>query len=327
MSKMQVLIGSLLCLVASMSWGAMFPVAQSALQQIDPYYFSLIRYASVTVILCILLLAKEGKRAFRFEGKGKALIFYGTMAFVVYNMLVFSGQHLMGETGVIAASLAEVLMPMISVLIVWITTRKMPPRYTIVSIVISLTGAMLVITNGNLAFFAEAGKHLLPLLLIIAGVVGWVVYSMGGSRFQNWSTLRYSTLTCLLGSAVSLIIVAVATLLGGLSVPRMETIVSIRYEMAFMIILPGIIALLSWNKGLKILSSFNGILFINFVPITTFIIMAFQGYQISMYECFGTLLVIFALIRNNLHQRKAQALVKQRIQPVRRTIFPKISRP
>ena len=41
-------------------------------------------------------------------------------------------------------------------------------------------------------------------------------------------------------------------------------------------------------------------------PITTFVIMAFQGYQVSMYEFCGTLLIIFALLRNNLYQRKTQ---------------------
>lgn len=125
----------------------------------------------------------------------------------------------------------------------------------------------------------------------------------GGSRFRDWSILRYSTLTCLLGSAVSFVIVAIASSANLLPVPTWQTILSIKYEMSFMILLPGLVALLSWNLGIKLLSPLNGILFINFVPITTFIIMAFQGYNISVYEFFGTLLIIFALIRNNAYQR------------------------
>lgn len=306
MNKKQVILGSALCLIASMSWGAMFPVAQIALQKIDPFYFSLIRYAVVAVILSALLWVKEGKAAFRLEGKGKALLFYGTMAFTVYNMFVFSGQHLMGDTGTITASLIEVLMPMISVLFVWVTAKTKPPGYTIVSMVLCLAGAVLVITNGKLAFFAEASKSLLPLLLIVLGVTGWVLYSMGGSRFKAWSVLRYSTLTCLLGSMVSLVIVFFATLLGLLPAPSLPTLGAIKWEMAFMILLPGIAALLSWNAGLKILSPLNGILYINFVPITTLMIMAIQGYHVSMFEIYGTLLVIFAIVRNNLAQRKEQ---------------------
>lgn len=304
MLKKQVVIGSILCLIASISWGAMFPVAHIALQQIDPFYFSFIRYFAVAVILSVLLWMKEGRASFRLEGRGKTLLFLGTMAFTVYNMGVFLGQQLMGESGTIAASIMEVLMPMISIMILWITTKKVPNKFTLTSVGIALAGALLVITNGKLAFFMMAGQHLVPLLLVFSGVMGWVVYSMGESRFRDWSILRYSTLTCLLGSAVSFIIVTLASVFHLLPVPTWHTILSIKYEMSFMILLPGLAALLCWNSGIKLLSPINGILFINFVPITTFVIMAFQGYQISTYEFYGTLLIIFALIRNNAHQRK-----------------------
>ena len=305
MLKKQIVVGSLLCLIASMSWGAMFPVAHIALQQIDPFYFSFIRYFVVAVILSVLLWVKEGRASFRLEGRGKTLLFFGTMAFTVYNMCIFLGQQLMGEPGTVAASIMEVLMPMISIMVSWITTKKAPNKYTLTSVAIAFIGALLVITNGKLAFFRMAGQHLVPLFLIFAGVVGWVVYSMGGSRFKEWSVLRYSTLTCLMGSAVSFVIVTLASVFHLLPVPAWHTILSIKYEMSFMILLPGLAALLCWNQGIKWLSPLNGILFINFVPITTFVIMALQGYQISNYEFYGTLLIIFALIRNNAYQRKA----------------------
>jgi len=304
MQKKQIILGSVLCLIASMSWGAMFPVAHIALQQIDPFYFSFIRYFVVALILSLLLWMKEGKASFCLEGRGKSLLFLGTMAFVVYNMCVFFGQQLMGESGTIAASIMEVLMPMISIMVLWITTKKTPNKYTLASVAIALIGALLVITKGNFEFFRMAGQHLISLFLIFIGVLGWVVYSMGGSRFKDWSILRYSTITCLLGSAVSLVIVTLASVFQLLPVPTWHTILSIKYEMSFMILLPGLAALLCWNQGIKLLSPLNGILFINFVPITTFVIMAFQGYQISQYELFGTLLIIFALLQNNVYQRK-----------------------
>ncbi|TJY41759.1 DMT family transporter [Cohnella pontilimi] len=304
MLKRQIVMGSILCLIASVSWGAMFPVAHMALQQIDPFYFSFIRYFAVAVILSVLLWMKEGRASFRLDGRGKTLLFLGTMAFTVYNMGVFLGQQLMGEAGIIAASIMEVLMPMITIMVLWITTKKAPSKFTLTSVGIALAGALLVITNGKLAFFMMAGQHLVPLLLVFTGVMGWVIYSMGGNRFKDWSILRYSTLTCLLGSAVSLIIVTLASVFHLLPVPTWHTLFSIKYEMSFMILLPGLAALLCWNSGIKLLSPINGILFINFVPITTFVIMAFQGYPISNYEFYGTLLIIFALIRNNAHQRK-----------------------
>ncbi|CAI6049372.1 hypothetical protein PAECIP112173_01331 [Paenibacillus sp. JJ-100] len=304
MSRKHVLLGSALCLTASVSWGAMFPVAHIALQHMDPFYFSMIRYFIVTVILICLLWLKEGKSAFRLEGKGGKLLFYGTMAFTVYNFLVFWGQHLLGESGTITASIMEVLMPLISIVIIWYKTKNKPTRATMTTIYIALIGALLVITNGSLSFFTMVTQNLVPVLLIFFGVVGWVIYSLGGSEFKEWSTLRYSTLTCMLGTAVSVIIVLFLSIFDLIQIPDWNTMVSVKYEMAFMAIMPGLVALLSWNAGLRILTPVNGILFISLVPITTFIIMAFQGYSISLYEFYGALLVIFALIQNNINQRK-----------------------
>ncbi|MGE7090474.1 DMT family transporter [Lysinibacillus sp. NPDC048646] len=297
-------IGAIACLIASISWGAMFPVADHALEYIDPFYFSTIRYGVVSIALIILLWINEGKKAFQLEGKGKLLIFFGVMAFTVYNVLVFLGQMLMGKSGVMVASIMEALMPMISIAILWGFKNVKPKKYMIVSMTIAFVGAIFVITKGDMDFFLTLKNNVMPLVFILLGVVGWVIYTMGGQSFPEWSTLRYSTLTCVFGTAVTGILTMVVTMLGYVSVPTMETIAIVKYDLLFMMILPGIVALLCWNYGVKILSSINGILFINFVPITTLVIMMVQGYTITIFDVVGTVLVITALIRNNICQRK-----------------------
>ncbi len=316
------IIGALACLIASMSWGAMFPVADHALEYIDPFYFSFIRYGAVAIVLIALLLMKEGKKAFRLEGKGKLLVFFGTMAFTVYNVLVFLGQMLMGKPGVMVASIMEALMPMISIGILWAYKQIQPKKYMMTSMVIAFIGAVFVITKGDMSFFLTLKDNLFSLVFIFIGVVGWVIYTMGGQSFSGWSTLRYSTLTCVFGTVVTGVITMIITLLGYVPVPSTETISIVKYDLLFMMTLPGIVALLAWNYGVKILSSINGILFINFVPITTLVIMMMQGYKITTFDIVGTLLVITALIRNNVCQRKEESKNKNILQeePLRRAV-------
>lgn len=316
------IMGALACLIASMSWGAMFPVADHALEYIDPFYFSFIRYGAVAIVLVLLLLMKEGKKAFRLEGKGKLLVFFGTMAFTVYNVLVFLGQMMMGKPGVMVASIMEALMPMISICILWGYKHIKPKKYMITSMVIAFVGAVFVITKGDMSFFLTLKDNLFSLAFIFIGVVGWVVYTMGGQVFSDWSTLRYSTLTCVFGTAVTGVITIIITMLGYVPVPSAEMLSIVKYDLLFMMTLPGIVALLAWNYGVKILSSINGILFINFVPITTLVIMMMQGYKITTFDIVGTMLVITALIRNNVCQRKEESKNKQVLQeePLRRAV-------
>lgn len=306
--KNKVVLGAFLCFIASVSWGAMFPVANHAFHHIDPFYFTIFRYISVTIILVVLLLWKEGKQAFRFEGKGLALWFYGTMAFTVYNLLIFWGQDLLGSPGTMVASIMESLMPMISIVIVWILVRKRPQGFTLFCVFLAFVGVSLVITKGDFGAFLSATDAIIPSLLILIAVVGWVVYTMGGSKFREdgWSALRYSTISCLLGTITATVVVFLVTLSGYITVPTMATIVTVSPHLLFMIIFPGVIALVGWNIGVGILSPLNALLFINFVPVTTLVISTVQGNPITIYDYIGTLFIIVSLISNNIFVRLQQ---------------------
>lgn len=301
--KNRVLIGALLCFIAAASWGAMFPVAHSAFNYIDPFYFTIIRYGAVTLILVILLLWKEGKRAFKFEGKGLLLWFYGTMAFAVYNLFIFWGENLLGEPGVMTASIMESLMPMISIIIGWALYRRNEHPFTLVCVLVAFVGAILVITKGDIQSFIQGTKQIIPALLILVAVIGWVVYTMGGKKFSHWSVLRYSTLSCLLGTMTAIVVTAGTTLAGYTPIPSADNLMPVLPHLLFMIIFPGLIALLGWNLGVSILSPLNGLLFINFVPITTLVISFFQGNQVTLFDVTGTALIILALLANNLFIR------------------------
>mgnify|MGYP001948403912 FL=1 len=129
---------------------------------------------------------------------------------------------------------------------------------------------------------------------------------MGGKEFPGWSALRYSTLSCLLGTLTATIIIVGATLFGFISFPTVEGVTAASPHLLFMIIYPGVIALVGWNVGVSILSPLNGLLFINFVPVTTLIISIFQGHQVTIFDFLGTVLIIVALLSNNIFLRKLQ---------------------
>ena len=67
------------------------------------------------------------------------------------------------------------------------------------------------------------------------------------------------------------------------------------------------LGVLSWNAGNKLLGVVNGVLFINFVPVTVFAIRIAQGHHFQPIEFVGAALVIGALIANNVVVRRAAA--------------------
>lgn len=69
--------------------------------------------------------------------------------------------------------------------------------------------------------------------------------------------------------------------------------------MGYMIVISGVLAIFSWNVGNRALTPINGILFINLVPVTTFVISILSGYHMSKLEVTGAIITIAALVSNN----------------------------
>ncbi|MEH7464090.1 DMT family transporter [Bacillus thuringiensis] len=304
MKKDKFMLGIIMCLVAVLSWGGMFPIMGGALKVMDPFYFTALRYVTATVVFIILLIAIEGKKFISPEGKSGKLLFFGTMGFAGFSFLVFLGQKLAGPSGAVVASIMMAVQPLLGVLVNWLVKRVKPRKLTLIYMFTALIGVILVITKGNLSVLFSKDTNLFADLLILIGALCWVIYTMGGSYFSGWSPLRYTTLTSFFGSISIVVIVGLATAFGWLKMPTIEMIYDVSGALFYMIFIAGVLAVFCWNLGNKTITPINGILFMNMVPITTFIISIINGYNMSTVELLGALITIFSLIANNIYLRK-----------------------
>ena len=303
MKKNQIL-GIVMCLIATLSWGGMFPVMQDTLKHIDTFNFTFLRYGSASIIFLIVLSIVEGKKSFEVKGNKGKLLLLGTLGFAGFNFLVFLGQKLAGASGAIIASIMMGVQPLIATLFNWILNKKSPNKKTIVYIIIALLGVVLVITKGNpQTLFAEEFS-ITPVILIFLGACCWVLYTMGAKCFSGWSPLRYTTMTATFGSLSILVILIVANVIGVLNIPTVQTVVSIYKPLLYMSLVAGVLAVLCWNGGNKKLGNINAIIFMNVVPITSFVISVFNGYKITPIELVGAGITIVCLILNNINIRK-----------------------
>jgi len=159
--------GALYCLVAGVAWGAQFPIAGSVLKLIDPFYFTLLRYLTVSLILVTVLIIAEGTKALSCEGKAKWVWLFGSMPFTVYNFLVFLGQKTAGPSGAVLASIMMALMPIISVLVMCVYKKTTPSKFTLGCILVAFLGVSLVITKGDISLLSSTSGNLIPALLIL----------------------------------------------------------------------------------------------------------------------------------------------------------------
>lgn len=298
--------GAILLLVATLSWGAMFPVAKAALAWLDGFYLSAIRYGVASIIFLVILIVVEGRQALSLEGRGLGVFLFGSAGFAGFSILAFVG---LSQSSAEHGAIIMALMPLITALINWAFRGMKPNKVTLGCIAAALLGVFMVITKGHPASLTEGGT-LFGDLLIMLGATCWVIYTIGASVVATgWSPLRYTTLSSTLGTVTILIAAWVATEFGYIHVPSLATLGSVTAELTYLIVIAGVIAVISWNAGIKNLGALNGMLFINLVPITAFAIGLAQGHAFSVAEIMGAGLTICALVANNIGARHAASRV------------------
>src|SRR3954447_18024065 len=279
-------------LIAALSWGAMFPIAASAVTHIDPFSLTAIRYGVAAVVFLALLKVFEGN--LRADGRHRELFVLGSLGFAGFNLLSYVGlEHTHPQN----AALIVALQPLITALGLWLTTRKVPTRHTFAAMALALLGVTLVITKGQPGTLLHGTGHGGELLVLL-GCVFWIVYTLGARRFPDYTPLRYTAISAAYGTLTIFAITAVVGLTGGL---RFENGGGLWWQTLYIIFIGAVVAVLAWNEGVRRIGPANGALFLNLVPVISFAIaIVVSGYEPNGFELLRALITIGALIYANL---------------------------
>lgn len=116
-------------------------------------------------------------------------------------------------------------------------------------------------------------------------MITWVIYTTGRGAFPELSLLRFTTHTCLLGT-VSIIVLTTALTWNEPPI-TIGDVSAVSWQILYMALPATVLAVLTWNHAAATLGASNGVLFINLVPITAFIIEAIRGHQPTGGEIAG----------------------------------------
>jgi hypothetical protein len=117
--------------------------------------------------------------------------------------------------------------------------------------------------------------------------------------------LEVPQLVAIPGTAGLLLANAVAIGLGVSAIPTLEAIAGLGWHIAYFSIASVVLGVLGFNAAARRLGPLNTMLMLNFIPIGVFGIEAALGRSFAAVEIAGALLVIGALVANNLYLRGA----------------------
>jgi drug/metabolite transporter (DMT)-like permease len=291
--------GAVLGVTTGVIWGVMFVIGKSALDRVDAFHLTTIRYGVGGLALLGILAAVEGRSALRLEGRGRRLWLLGSLGFAGFNLLAFTGlDHARPES----AALIVAFAPLVTALVLWVRTRVAPSRSVLATFVVALVGVFLVVTHGDPASIAD-GSVGWGDALVLGGVVSFVVYTLGAAGFPELSPLRYTALTAALGWLTVAAATLAVTLSGWKPLPSAGDVWAVTPQIAYITFLGAVVAVLAWNASVGSIGPQNTALFVNLVPVVAFTVQIGRGYRPAVLEIAGAAVTVLALVAANLLSR------------------------
>jgi drug/metabolite transporter (DMT)-like permease len=284
-------------------WAPLFSVAKRTLAYVDAYALGTLRYAFAVLLFIALLVAVEGARALRYEGRALSATLYGLAGITGFNLFVWIG---LAYTRPEHASIILALQSPLTALAVWVIRGQRPPTFTLGCMAVAIVGVLLVVTKGDpvaaLADLARGGA-LFGDLLVLCGGIMWVIYTLAAGQFAGWSPLRLTVLTCIPGFLGLLLANAIAIATGLSELPKIETIEEVAWQLLYFSVCTVVLGVLGFNNAARRLGPLNTMLMLNIIPVLVFGIEAALGRSFAAIEIAGALTVIGALVANNLYLR------------------------
>lgn len=294
-----------LLILCAFFWGSCFPIGKHALNEVHPLTLILWRFILATICLAIYLQFTRSSKPHLTVMQWGWVVIVSAIGIGGLNLGLFTGLTLTNATN---GSLIMALSPLTTSLITSIALRRLPALAQIVSLLVSLTGVLLVITNGNLASLAHMQLNRGD-QMIFCGMLAWSLYTYFSQGISRWLAVIPYTLIGMICGALTIGTMIMFT-------PEVNPLTELTHastvvisEVFYVAILGTVAGYLLWINGVRSLGSATASLFFNFVPIFAVLTAFLMGQPVTQLQLLGIAVVIVGLLlpRLKLPQRTAQS--------------------
>ncbi len=274
-------------------WGGTFIAGRVLSRDMDPFAAAFLRFTIASLVLLAYIYLREGRLPGLSIKQGIAIVLLGMTGVFAYNVLFFSGLQTVTAG---RASLIIALNPIAISLLSSIIFKEKLTVVKLIGIVLSISGAVVVITNGDLSgiFNNSIG---LGELMIFGCVASWVTYSLIGktvmSGLSPLVSVGYSAVAGAILLAVPAFNQGLINSIAGYSVHHWISLV-------YLGLFGTVLGFVWYYEGINIVGPMKSSVFINFVPVSA-IILAFLilGEPVTISLVTGASLVICGVLLTN----------------------------
>jgi drug/metabolite transporter (DMT)-like permease len=270
-----------------------------ALSDLPPLTIAFGRIAVAFLVLIPIGYRSAWRSRHLFIRHWKPLLLMTVTGIAGFNTLIYSALQFTSATNV---SVLEASIPAVTVLLsFWLLRERLRPVQWL-GILLSLCGALWVVTNGQLLRLAETSWNIGDALMAV-GTISWAVYSLAVKRYLHLFPAHGAVLVmtglsvlCLLPLVIGeWMIVGVPEISGG------------KWSgLLYLGIFPSVIALLLYNRAVAVLGASQASVFLNFVPVFTMLgAYLLLNEAITMMQILGASVVIVGVFFTTRNKREA----------------------
>ena len=280
-------------LLTAIFWGGTFVAGRLVTQNVGPYSISFLRFTIASILLLLLTWRIEGKLPILQKSQIIPVLLLGIIGIFIYNVMFFKGLKII-EAG--RAALIIATCPIFITICMAIFLKEKISLLKGLGIVISVCGAIIVISKGNLFRIFEGGLGLGE-LYIFCCVLSWVTYSViGKSVMKNLSPLASVSYSATVGAIALLVPALFEGLIQNIANQSALDWLCISYLGIF----GTVIGFVWYYQGVERIGPTKAGLFINFVPISAILCAFFiLEEQITLSLVIGAVLVISGVYLTN----------------------------
>lgn len=281
-------------LLTALFWGGTFIAGKLIANRVEPFSAAFLRFCVASILLLILTSRERGGFPPIKKTQFITLFLLGMTGVFSYNALFFKGLQFMGAG---RASLIIANNPVIITLFAALIFKEKLSWIKVSGIVLSVTGAMVVISKGSPGELLRGGVGWGEILIF--GCVGsWVAYTLiGKAIMKDLSPLASVSYSSLIGTA-ALFIPALAE---GMTTAVPQYSILDWVCIAYLGVFGTVLGFVWYYEGIKALGPTRAGQFINFVPICAILLAFFiLGEPVTLSLLVGAGLVISGVSLTNM---------------------------
>jgi len=284
---------AVLCLLlCTFFWGASFPVGKHALNEVNALTLVVWRFGIASVCLYLYAKYKHMPLPTLTPKQWAWVIGVSIIGVGGLNLGLFTG---LAQTNANNGALIMALSPLVTSLIGSVAQRQFPTRGALFSLVVCLSGVLLVLTDGAFAkllgFEFNHGDQ-----IIFLGMLCWSLYTYLTQGISRWMPMIPYTLV---GMLSGLGVISLMVLFSADVHPIQESLAisrSVFGDLMFIGIFGTVGGYLLWISGVKQVGATNASLFFNFVPVFAALTAFAYGQQVTALQLLGMAIVIAGLL-------------------------------